>query len=62
MLESFLDANQQQLKKAMALSAILCEDEENPEDAKLAFMFYYSLDENKDELDAMMSQLMLGEE
>jgi len=62
MRESFLDANQEQLKKARLLSTILCEDESNNEDARLAFMFYYSLDENKDELEAMMSQLMLGDE
>lgn len=62
MRASFLDANQEQFKKALILSSILCEDEEDPEDAKLAFTFYYSLDENKDELDAMMNQMMLGEE
>jgi hypothetical protein len=62
MRESFLDVNQEQLKKASNLAAILCEDEANPEDAKLAFTFYYSLDENRDELETIMSHLMLGED
>lgn len=59
--ESFLDANQEQLKKARLVASMLADDEENPDDARLAFMFYYSLDENKQELEVVMNQLMLGE-
>ena len=61
MRESFIDANQEQLKKARLVASVLADDEENPDDARLAFTFYYSLDENKEELEAVMGQLMLGE-
>lgn len=59
MRESFLEANPEQLRKAKLVASILADEEENPDDARLALTFYYSLDENKDELDSVMGQLML---
>jgi hypothetical protein len=62
MRESFLEVNPEQLRKAKLVASLLADEEENPEDARLALMFYFSLDENKDELESIMGELMLDGE
>ena len=59
LLGSFLKADAKQLNDARFIAAICCDDEEYPEDAFLAITYYYSLPENKEELNRTLSMMML---
>lgn len=60
--ENLLTADLKQLTDARLIATILSDDESNKQDALLALTFYYSLKENKDELQRVMSALMLNKE
>jgi len=61
MLASFLECDGEQIAKAKQVAAMLCEEEEDPQDAALALTFYYSRPENKKYLDEIAERLYIVE-
>lgn len=53
----FLVADPEQVEMASIVAGLLAEEEEDSDAAYLALKFYYSLKENKGELDDMLDQL-----
>lgn len=58
---SFLSANAKQLQDATLLASLLCDDEENKDDAFLSLSFFYSRPENIKELRTAMTLLNMAE-
>ena len=58
MRKALLDVDPEQLKQAQTVATILADGEANVQDTHLALMFYYSLNENKNELKNILIELM----